>query len=509
VPTASRLRQLRYRIKEFVVRDFSGGPNIRDAASELAANEGMDSWNVSFDERGGVGSRLGYVKRNGLVYPGGLVQNIYYSGLLQSEVVQAGAVLYLGTSTTACKTFTTADRVGFADFGSRLCVIHPVDGVWTSTDGITYTHVTDIHAPLGNCLFPWQNKLFCAGNPTNPARVTWSAAGDPTTWAGTDFNELREKDNEQVVALAGASGVDIQGRQGLLAFKRRSSYRIFNSATGEYSTLDTTVGAASALSVVSIENDTFTLCEKGIFVTNGVAAEQDMGLRWLPLWDASQINYSQLNLCCAGRRGNRAYFSLPRAASTANDLSIELIPSTGSLSPGSNAMSCYTAYGLNTELLLGGSPTVSGQAYQLYSGGTDDGAAIPSRFQTRWFEPSGGFLTQLWQIRLQMRGAFQMAIRKDFATYDFLAQPVTQPAGGILYDSGLHYDTGALYNDPGEQSTVPLFGWGVCRQFSLKISASTSTTWLGDQLFAQGPNTVHGAWALYGLNALYMPLGWA
>src|SRR5262249_14066079 len=151
---------------------------------------------------------------------------------------------------------------------SKVCAIHPVDGLFTSPDGVTWTAVADPDAPKGNALYPFQNKLFCAGNPTNGARVTWSAAGDPTSFSATDFNDLREKDNEAVVALGGASGIDIQGRQGLLAFKRRSTYRIFDAATGEYSTVDTTVGAASAISVVSLSQQTYAISERGVYFTD-------------------------------------------------------------------------------------------------------------------------------------------------------------------------------------------------------------------------------------------------
>ena len=388
-------------------------------------------------------------------------------------------------------------------------MIHPIDGIFTSLDGITYTVVADVDAPKGTCLFPWQNKLYAAGNPTNPSRVSWSVAGDPTSWVATDFNDLREKDNETVVAIAGASGIDIQGRQGMLAFKRRSTYRIFNSTTGEYSTVDTTVGAASALSVISIGQQTISLSEHGVYYTDGIGPMTEVSMRFMPLWDFTQINFSNLDLFCAGRRGNRAYFSLCRASSSANDLSLEYLPSQGSLAPGSHAMSCYATYGLNTEVLIGGSPTVTGQVYNLYSGGTDDSVAISSRFQSRWYEPSVGFQTQLWQIRLQMRGSFVMALRKDYATTDFLQQTVTAPVTGPLWDSGLHWDTGVLWGNPGDQQTVPLYGWGVARQFSMRITATTTTTNAGKQIFAQGPTITQGAWALYGLNALYMPLGWA
>src|SRR4051812_9791564 len=85
------------------IRDFSGGPNIRDAASELAANECLDAWNVSFDERGGVNSRLGYAKDNATAFSGGIVKNRFWSTLLNDRVTQAGASIYLGTTNTARK----------------------------------------------------------------------------------------------------------------------------------------------------------------------------------------------------------------------------------------------------------------------------------------------------------------------------------------------------------------------------------------------------------------------
>lgn len=46
------------------ITNFSGGPNLRDAPTELAATEAYDAYNATFDERGGVASRLGFIKRN-------------------------------------------------------------------------------------------------------------------------------------------------------------------------------------------------------------------------------------------------------------------------------------------------------------------------------------------------------------------------------------------------------------------------------------------------------------
>jgi hypothetical protein len=123
--------------------------------------------------------------------------------------------------------------------------------------------VADPDAPKGNALETWQNKLFVAGQGTS--RVSWSPIGDPTNWVATDFNDLRSKDNERVVNLKVASGLDISGRAGLLACKQESSYRIYDSTTGAYEVVDATVGAASNQSVVAVGPKIITLSKRGIF----------------------------------------------------------------------------------------------------------------------------------------------------------------------------------------------------------------------------------------------------
>lgn len=493
--------------QQLTARDFSGGPNVRDALPQLAAGEVVDAWNVSFDRRGGVVARLGYTKVNTTAYGGGLVKNVYYSTTIGEFVVQAGASLYKGTNTTANKTFTTSARVGFADFAGKLYAIHPVDGLWNTTNGVTWAAVSDVDAPKGTCLAVWQNKLFAAGNPTNKARVSWSDAGNGESWSPSSWVDLREKDDEQVVALAGAAGIDVAGRQGLLAFKRRSTYRIYDSTSGAYQTIDPQIGTASALSVVSVSNRTFTLSENGIFWTDGVSALKPASERLRPLWNRSQIAYDQLDLFCAGRLGTKAYFSLARAGSTANDLSLELDPDTGAIAPGSNAASAYATYGASTEKLYAGSPTVSGQVYELYSGGTDDGTPISSRLQTRWYEPGEGFLTQLFRLRLHGFGSFTLQVLRDYASEGGTSTNVviTQDAV-LLYDAGLFYDSGLLYPGLITVGYADVLSLGVAHAVSFKITASSTTTQALPGIFGQGSGQTVGAWQLYGLDLLHIPL---
>lgn len=494
-------------LKGVEARDFSGGPNLRDAASELAKNESVDCWNMTFDERGGATSRLGYAKRNSSVYGGGLVSNVYYWQTGSVEIVQAGASLYKGTSTVAVKTFTTSARAVFADIGGYLIAAHPVDGMFSSTDAVTFTAFADPDAPVAVALEVWQNKLFAAV--TASSKVMWSDIGLPLAWTAASFNQLREKDNEQIVALKVASGVDISGRAGLCAFKRRSWYRIFDSGTGAYETVDSSVGAASALSVVNIGGKTISLSERGVFWwASGQVGAVNASDRLAPLWDPTVgINMAQLDLFCAGVRKGRAHFSLCRAGSTANDLALEYHPDQGWVAPGSHAMSCYATYGASTEVLIGGSPSVTGQVYNLYTGGTDDGTAIASRFQTRWMETNSGFLSTIWQIRMFGRGTVTATIRKDYEDAAGDNYPVVMDGSGSAYDAGLLYDAGELYAVAARQYEDALFSLGVCRQVSLRITASTSTTFTDNALLGAGTGPTVGAWALYGLEVLYVPLG--
>ena len=496
-------------LQELQIRDFSGGPNIRDAASELAKNEEVDSWNVEFDERGGVGSRLGMSRYNPTPFGGGLVSNVYYSPTLQKMITQAGASLYVDTTTTAVKTFTTSARATFADFAGKIVACHPIDGLFTSTDGTTWTAVSDPDAPKGSCVEVWQNQLYVAGQTANPARVSWSDAGDPTAWTATKFNDLRTLNNEQVLALKVASGLDVSGRAGLLAFKRKSTYRLYDTTTGAYEVVDAAIGTASALSVVSVGSRTVSLSERGIFWwQEGSEGMHEASDKLDPLWTPQQINNNRLDLFCGGRWKDRARFSLPRAGSTANDLALDYNVDGGWIAPSSNAVSAYTLYEKGTNIAYGGSPTVTGVVMQLDAGGTDDGAAIPSRIQSRWWELNEGFLAQLWKLSLFGRGSqLTLTIRKDYADSGGDTYTVNFGSDGPRYDSGIRYDIGILYASPARQYPQHIYSIGPCRQFSFILSATSTATGFDLPIFGLGVGPVSGAWSLYQFGALHVPLG--
>jgi hypothetical protein len=429
-----------YAPREFPIADFSGGWNIRDAPTEIADNESPDMFNMTLDERGGVAKRLGFGKVNSSVFGGGVVKNVFWWGSGGYRITQAGAKLYRDDDGVVRLTFSTSDRCGFADFVGKLAVIHPVDGLFLSTDGVTYTAVPT--GPKGTAVMTSKNRLIALGDPSNGTLLSASGIADPTDWlltAGHGWqNQIREVDSAALTAMAAVGGEDILGRPGFMLFKAGSFYRVYDSDTGAYTTMDANVGCASALAAVGVPGKVAFLSTAGIFTTDGVTpAGVPVSRQLEPLFQASQIAFDKASLFCAGVKGERIKFSLPRAGSGANDLSLEYHPVQGWIAPGSDAASCYTTYEKQTEALYGGSPTVSGQVYEYGRTGADDGAAIACRYQTKWFAPLGGAEARFRRLRVFGRGAdFDIYTKLDFDTGDGEQNPVSLPGGALIWDEG-------------------------------------------------------------------------
>ena len=488
--------------------DFSGGPNLRDAASELAQNEFEDAWNITLDERGGAASRLGYAKRNAtpLGGAGDLIVNDTWSRLLSKWVTQAGKSLYLNNGAVPVHTFTTADCVTFAETDDKLVAAHPVDGLWTSPDGTVWTQLVGANVPTAPlCVAAWEAKLWVG---LADGSVHWSAIGDITTWNVNDFNEIWTIDQQPIVNLHVGSGQDIQGRPGLLAFKNESVYRINDPSDGAYTVIDATNGCGGPKAVVGVGARVCWIGKNGVFWWREDQAQpvsvSDLLQR---LWRTDQVNISVQAGWCAGRRLNRAYFSLARAGSTVNDTSFELHPDQGWFVPRSDAMSCYATSSGADEITSGGSPTQVGQCYELDTGGTDDGAAIDWRMQTRWIVLNGGYDAYVWQARIHGRGQGICTIRTSYEDEGGTDKPFDLDQVVPNWDSGTFWDSGSYWQVPVLQTTQALLSIGRCRQFSLRFSGSSTTTAFASQIFASGTQPVVGAFGLFGIEYLFVPLG--
>lgn len=518
VSPASVRRSMRYFFTEQLMQGFQGGLNLRDAPTELKPSESPSCWNVTLDERGGVVKRLGYSKWNSAA-ASNLFQDSYYSlltGLLFWYSPTDGK-LYSDPGTgvlTLRQTFTAGSRISLVDFAGKVYASHPVDGLYESTAGTAWAatakggHATDI--PKGSLVAVWQNKLWIAGDTTNKTRVWYSAPGDATDWDSGDTGgsvDVREKDDATIIAIHGGSGFDFQTQPGLFIFKQDSTYRVYDSDTGAYQTIDGMIGAAGKNSVTELYGEVIFLSRRGIYRTKGLSAIVPAAEQVLPLFNPSSLDDTKMANWSAGYNGDRVYFSVTRQGASVNDLSLEYAPLYGWVVPGSNAMGCYQSRtGTQSEILIGASPSVTGRLYQMNTGGNDDGANIASWFETRWFQVTNGHQARMNLARLLFRGSnVTVTVSTDFTITGGTAQTVSVTNNGFVWGTGL-WGTG-VWGGESVENYVDIHPRDIGRAFKIRFDETSNLTFTNPDLLDSGAALQSGGWALYGIESQYATLG--
>ena len=515
----SQLRKgLRYFFSEQLMVGFAGGLNLRDAPTELAANESPDCWNVTLDERGGVVKRPGYAKWNASAVAN-LIQDGYHS-IVAGKLLwysPADGVLYSDPGTgvlTSRHTFTAGSRISLVDYVGKVYAAHPVDGLFSSSDGVTWTLVSKgSHTnaiPVGSLLVVWQNKLWIAGDPAHPLRLYFCAPGDATDWDTADGGgsvDVREKDDTPIVALHGGSGFDFQTKPGLWVFKEDSTYRVSDSSTGQYATIDGAVGAASKNAVTELYGEIVLVGRRGIYMSKKLAALVPAAEKVLPLFDPSSLDDTKMANWCVGYKGDRVFVSVTRQSASTNDLALEFAPLYGWVTAGSNAAGVYvTKRGDAAETLIGASPSVTGQLYNMQSGGSDDGAAIQSWFVSRWFQVLNGHEARMNLLRLLGRGTFKVTVRTNFENTGGWAETFT-----VGTNTGMVWGTGVWGAGEWGGYAVEDYAQGhprsIGRAFQIRIDDSSTATFSTPAILESGASLGSGAWALYALDSQYAPLG--
>jgi hypothetical protein len=487
-------------IKDIQFRGFRGGLNTRDQAGELGEEEIPDALNVTIDERGSAMKRLGYERRFSTAIGAGTVSNLFNWRSRGFIVEQEGPRMRINDG-AAFLTWSTSDRCGMTEFLGNLVMIHPVDGV-RMYDG---TSVTGPFAnfPLGTTCSAWQGKCWFAGNPVNGSRVSFTDIG-AMTMGVNNWVDLREKDDSKVNLLTGAAGLDVSGRPGLLAFKNESSYRIYDSATGAYNTIDASVGCGSNIGAVSAYGRTYVVSPRGIYYTNGLDPLVEASAKIENLFHGAVLNLDRPDLYAAGRYQDRLRFSVPAAGDTFNSISIETHPLSGWMMLHTDAASCYAS--TDADIIMG-SPTVAGLVYNGYKTGSDDGADIASYMQTFWVEPNFGNLTRIRRARFVGYGAFTAALYKDYESGQSLESlSVDISSDTPQWDDGTVWDGGATWGPSSFQSYQDFWSIGTARSFSIRISETSSLTRPGRNIVGQSTD-VQGAWTLSHINLMTIGLG--
>lgn len=497
------------------VIDFSGGWNPRDAWSEVEDNELTDVMNFTLDKKGGLVKRLGLTRLNSgdQITNANNVKLLYYSAAIDKLIAQIDADLYTSsdggvTWGASIKNFSTTARIGITDFLGKVVFIHPVDAVF-HYDGATVTGPV-ANSPDGSAIAVWQNFLWSIGDPAQPSRVTRSDPGAITWPASPVTNDVRVKDDQALTAIGGGEGMDVLGRAGLLVFKENSTYRLHDVTNAAYTVVDYNFGASGPLCVTTNNGMTAAISRRGIIVMRGDESVPILASYKIePLFHSSQLTFSQSSNMAAGNVEDRMVFSLPWDGSNTNNLTLEYHPNLQWIVPHDFGCTAFTSYTKNTRKLFGGKvgtgASTFGYVFDVFTGGSDDGANITCRAQTKWFEPNGGSSTRFRRAVINGRGDFNLYVKRDYDTGQGEGFPISIQGTGAVWGSAVWgIDTWATTI---AQDYQEIFSLGVARSISFEVQETSSNTFSGVPFLDVGASETQGGVSLYGIIADMVTLG--
>lgn len=468
---------------------FDGGLNLRDSLELLAPNETPDAVNMTLTTRGSAWVRNGCA--NAIALPGnsGAVAFIHYSAALdqflcvrQDTGVPQNMNLFsrpgdLSGSWTsrgivgAYSGQATGQGAAFIDFPGnppKVVLVTPVlsgggvGGVFT-WDGTTLTNVST--TVRGSTIALWHDRAWVGCYPSsdangNPTSLFFSAIGDPATWSTTlQANQLREKDASQITAIGVIGG-------GLLAFKKRSAYRISDSNTGAYTTIDNAVGCIGPRAVVGLKGRLYSWAADGLYEFDGIGPGRNVGDKARPLFATDAAIAGGTPFIAGGRLEDRVLFAYPSSQGGNNDRLLEYSPDHGWLmkhelaAAGQNEVSSFTS----KENTLYAAVTDGDDLFKMFTEtpGADDGTNFTSNIKIAPI--NRGRLHRLQRVRVYGKAASAGTNTKELRTYLDWSTAVRDT-----------FDITTAIETADAQEAIDLQGLGHAEAFQLEFRCSGGT----------------------------------
>jgi hypothetical protein len=399
------------------ISDFSGGLNLRDSPIELAPSETPDAINWRLDQRGAIRLRKGC--SNVAALPGSTGEFAYifpstalgqwfcirYDGSTSfTRIYKRPADLsgsWTSVSTlgiTGTKYASAATIVDWPGATPLIAVaISDPAGTQTNLNGTwTYDGTTFTAGPAGingRMLALWQNRVWLARpvNEKNKTRLYFTALGTAGDYNGGGNVDLRDLDAEEITALGLSAGA-------LQTFKHRSAYRVNDSSTASYSTVDSASGAKAPHAVVGQRGRLYTWGADSLYEWDGIGPGRRIGDKARPLFDDAALSGVIPGLC-GGPFEDGTLFAYPSSGGGANDRLLEYDPQHGWLMKHQLAGSTKTQV---SSLASKDGDTYAaiknGDVIFKFNGataGADDGVLFTNNYRTAWFEPYGGKLCRI------------------------------------------------------------------------------------------------------------------
>jgi len=306
------------------------------------------------------------------------VRVLFTSTVEANPSVQSLEIQYdLAPAMTAL--LTGMDGVARYNFATMNDIIYIVNGVntnreWTGTGAATTQGGSP---PIAKYVFVHKNRMFLAGNTTNPSRLYFSNLGDGEIWDVLDFIDVGKGDGDVITALFTLLDT-------LIIFKTNSIWMLSGSTSADFilRMITNEAGCASQKSISSVRNNTIAhLATDGIRVFDGLKTAT-VSDRITGTFEG--LNLTKLSVAESVEFDHHYYLAVPEGAAVTNDcvLVFDLVRAAWTVYRGMNVGFWVVWRRYNRDFLVFGDSDV-GQVYEYPSGFSDDGTAISSYFVTK------------------------------------------------------------------------------------------------------------------------------
>lgn len=324
-------------------------------------------------------------------YKGAAVNDIIYQS-------KNGAAFVALTAATGVDTLTPGSDYTFAvDAVGSVYISNGVDNMQVSTTcearaDVAFT--TGSLTPTGKYLLWWKDRLWVAGDSTDPHAVFYSDNLTPTTFNPSSVLYCGSKDpNDPIMGIkpltlttATEGIIDV-----LAVFRKNSIYVIgFDTAPTYIDQLSGTIGCWDSKSIVSTPLGIMFVGKDNVYSLGLTGEPSPIGSAIKPIWDGSHATRGRnlsVRTVCAKYFDGFVRFSYPEGTSTYNNreywLDIRDYSNVGWF--GDHIGLNINSYAVDGNTLYAGSG-INGEVYTLeQSTRTNLGADIPIELQTKYY----------------------------------------------------------------------------------------------------------------------------
>ena len=394
---------------------FAGGFNSYLGVRQIADDESPEIYNCDFKGKGGIGNRLGFTQigaadatQNDGVYGMGTLHTSTLHQLLRFTDDTGGNIKMEysvdgGAWTVVADTFTKTKAIDGCQAADNFYVGNGTDAMkhWTGAAWAATTNGTIGYWPT------YYSRRLWVRDETYPDRLNfsgqWGAAGGGSELIGGVAGATADKLGDFSDATAGwisfrfGSGAEITGikvfKDNLYVFLRDSIYKLAPATSANTFTITqvtNSVGCVSHRSIAQVEEDLFFASDDGVYALGEVA--NYVSVRTTNKSAKIQGVFDNLTASSkaklVGAYHNFKYHLFYSEGGSTNDKCVAFdVRYQGWVYWSNMAASAATTYVDSTDdkQLYIGNPSTSA-VYKLYSGTTDDGTAIVSRWYSKSFD---------------------------------------------------------------------------------------------------------------------------